>query len=338
VSDIDPRHYLLPEAESQRIFRDEIVPDELARGVPQQQPVVVFVIAPPGAGKTRTTATIKDQLDQRGGAVVVNSDFYKAYHPEYSRLLATDDRNAAPLTSADGRRWTAMAEAHLIAARMDTIIETTARNPDYFVEQVGRYRAAGYRVEAAFLAVPEPLSRLGIVQRYHDQVQQLGQGRFTPQANHDASYQGVMAVAEIVDRDRIVDVATVLRRGNVQLTVNHLDLDGRWHWPNRSIAQSLDTERRRAWTPDEIKAFAGAVGRLAAEMGPEWHEQLRDITSRAVPLTTATPDTSRVAAAAAGFPQSTRDALGTSRLSSLEPGPPRPVAQPGPEHDRDAGR
>jgi hypothetical protein len=65
-----------------------------------------------------------------------------------------------------------MAEAHLIADRVDTIIETTAPNPAYFAEQVARYRSAGYRVEAAILAVPEAASRLGVVHRYHDQVQQ----------------------------------------------------------------------------------------------------------------------------------------------------------------------
>jgi UDP-N-acetylglucosamine kinase len=337
VSDIDPRRYLLPEAESLRIFRNEIVPDELARGVSQEKPVVVFVAAQPGAGKTRTTATIKDQLDQRGGAIVVNSDFYKPYHPEYSRLLATDDRNAAPYTSMDGRRWMALAEQYLIEHRVDTIIETTMRDPGDFAEPAAMFRAAGYRVEAAIMAVPEPLSRLGIVHRYHEQVQQLGHGRLTARSNHDASYQGVMAAAETIDRDRIVDVATVYRRGNVQLAINYLDPDGQWHWPNRSIAQSIDTERRRAWTPGEIKVFAETVGRLAAEMGPEWHDELRDITSRAIPLTTTTPDTARAAAAALGFPQSTRDALGTS-LGREAPSPHRTVTPPGPEQDRGASR
>ena len=72
-------------------------------------------------------------------------------------------------------------------------------------------------------------------------------------------------------------------------------------------------------------------------MGPEWHDELRDITSRAIPLATATPDTARVAATAAlGFPQSTRDALGA--LGDQAPNPHRPVTLPGLEQDRGAGR
>lgn len=335
MTDIDPRRYLLPEAEARRIFREEIVPDELARGVPQQQPVVVFIAAQPGAGKTRTTATVKQQLDQRGAAIVVNSDFYKPYHPQYSRLLAADDRTAAPYTSMDGRRWMALAEQYLIDHRVDAIIETTMRDPGDFAEPAAMFRAAGYRVEAAIMAVPEPLSRLGIVHRYHDQVQQLGHGRLTARSNHDASYRGVMAGAEAIDRGRIVDVATVYRRGNIQLAVNYLDSDGQWHWPNRSIAQTLDAERRRAWTPDEIQAFAATIRRLAAEMGPEWHDELRDITSLAIPLATNTTDTARTAAAALGFPQSTRDALGSNRVDQPL-GSPRPAVHPAGERDRGA--
>ena len=35
-----------------------------------------------------------------------------------------------------------------------------------------------------------------------------------------------MAIAENIDRDPIVDVANVLRRGNVLLTVNYREQDG----------------------------------------------------------------------------------------------------------------
>lgn len=81
MSDIDLNRYLLTEAWSREIFRDEIVPDQLSHGVPQEHPVVVFVCAQPGAGKTKTTEKIKESLDRRGGSIVVDADVYKAYHP-----------------------------------------------------------------------------------------------------------------------------------------------------------------------------------------------------------------------------------------------------------------
>lgn len=122
--------------------------------------------------------------------MIVNPDFYKPFHPEYHRLLDEDDRTAAPYTSMDGRRWMAVAEAYLIEHSIDAIIETTMRDPGDFAEPAAMFRAAGYRVEAAIMAVPEPLSRLGIVHRYHKQVQETGRGRLTARSNHDASYEG----------------------------------------------------------------------------------------------------------------------------------------------------
>src|SRR5207249_1727336 len=50
----DDQH-LLDEAESARIFRERIVPDQL-NGVPQEQPIVVFVGGQPGDGKASITA------------------------------------------------------------------------------------------------------------------------------------------------------------------------------------------------------------------------------------------------------------------------------------------
>ena len=284
MSDIDPTKYLLSEIESKRVFHSKIVESELLRAPSQANPVVVFVAGQPGAGKTRTTEEVKAQLDQRGGAAVVNSDFYKPFHPEYSRLLVEDDRNAAPYTSMDGRRWMAMAEEYLIGARADVIIETTMRDPGDFAEPAAMFRAAGYRVEAAVMAVPEAMSRLGIVHRYHDQVQQLGHGRLTAQSNHDASYYGVITAARAIDQDRIVDVATVYRRGNHQLTTNHLTEDGSWRWPDRSIARTIDIERNRQWTVEETQGFTATLAKLGREMGPAWHAELSTIGKLALPF------------------------------------------------------
>jgi UDP-N-acetylglucosamine kinase len=78
----DAQRYLLSEAESRRIFEQDIVPEQLGHAAAQEQPGVVFVAGQPGAGKTKTTESIVELLADRGGAAVVNSDFYKPYQPE----------------------------------------------------------------------------------------------------------------------------------------------------------------------------------------------------------------------------------------------------------------
>ncbi len=282
----DPRRYLLSDADSDRIFRGQIIPRELAHGVPQTDPVVVFVAGQPGAGKTKTTQMIQARLDERGGAIGINSDFYKPFHPQYARLLREDDRNAAAYTSMDGRRWMAAAEHWAIEHRVDALIETTMRDPGDFAEPARMFRDAGYRVEVAVLAVPEAQSRLGIVHRYHEQVATMGHGRLTLTANHDAAYTGVLQAATDIDHNRTVDAVAVYRRGNIELYANHLRSDGAWNAPP-GARRAIEAERHRPWTPEETRRFIGTLEHLSEQMGPEWRPHLAEIAVLARPFATA---------------------------------------------------
>src|SRR4051812_21409850 len=100
-----------------------------------------------------------------------------------------------------------------------------------------------------------------------------------------------------------------------------------------ALAEPVDRPEHRhrappALDPRRDQGVPRTVGRLAAEMGPEWHDELRDITSRAIPLATATPDTSPSSSCRSRLPaEHTRDALGAN-LSSLDPSPHRPITPP----------
>ncbi|MGL5866304.1 MAG: zeta toxin family protein [Dermatophilaceae bacterium] len=158
-AEVDLTRYLQSEAESQRIFEEEIVPDEMAGSVTAEQPVVLFVAGQPGAGKTRTTDDAIAAFDGTGeGVVVVNSDTYKPYHPKWSELLAADDVTAALYTRLDDRRWMQQAYDWAAVNRRNVIVETTMQGPDVFEDPVAQFRGTGYRVEVQALAVPAALS------------------------------------------------------------------------------------------------------------------------------------------------------------------------------------
>jgi hypothetical protein len=282
MSNADPRRYLLSDAASASIFDEEIVPAELSAGVGVDRPVVVFVAGQPGAGKTRTTETVVAGFAVRGSAIVVNSDFYKPYHPRYQELLETDDRTAAAYTSLDGRRWMAQAEAYLLRRRVNTVIETTMRDPGDFVEPADLFRGAGYRVEVAILAVPAALSRLGIVARYHQQVQAAGHGRLTERTNHDACYAGVVRTAEHLDARALAHSVAVYRRGNHLLYSNTLTPTGTWQRPPVTVA-AVTAERTRLWSTAEANDFLIHLYRLERELGPDWHPELDEIIHLARP-------------------------------------------------------
>jgi UDP-N-acetylglucosamine kinase len=286
VSGIDPQRYVLDEARSLRIFREEIVPEELAGPSPVTHPVVVFVAGQPGAGKTMTTAAAVGQFADAGGAAAVNSDFYKPYHPRYAELLVSDDVSAAPYMSVDGRRWMGMAQAYAIEHRVNVAIETTMRDQGDFLDPVGVFGDAGFRVEAAVMAVPAALSRLGIVARYAEQVAASGSGRLTEVANHDASYAGVLGAASAMDNGSCrVDQVSVWRRGNRLLFAQERPGQGgggRQRSPG--VVSAITAERNRLWDHRQAARFLTEVGVVARSGHQVVREQIPAIRALARPL------------------------------------------------------
>lgn len=212
--DLDLELHRLDPEEHDRIFRDEIVPQELAGLTRQQSPVAVFVGGQPGAGKTKTTESVLDALTHRGTPAHVCGDFYKPFHPRYASLLAEDDSTAGAYTRLDARGWHARAEEYARAQHADVVIETAMTGPDGFADPARRFRDNGYTIEVAILAVPAAQSRLGILHRYDEQLQAHGHGRLVTPENHDNCYRGMLQTADAIDRDRAADVVTVYRRGN----------------------------------------------------------------------------------------------------------------------------
>ncbi len=279
----EPGRWLLSEIESRDIFVEKIVPREFVRGRPgQSTPVAVFVIAQHGSGKTDTSQAIKTVLDRRGGSVVIDSDLYKPYHPAYKRLMKVDGEMATAAVAADGQRWSRMASDHLREHRVDVMIEETVQNPPYFREQAQAWRSAGYRVDVAFLAVPEPVSRLGVLDRYQSQVDAKGSGRLPPADKQRRAFAGVAQVAAMVEAEHVADVVTVWRRGNVNIYVNR-STDGVWQHQS-GAAQALRSERDRRRDAAETVDFLRVHTRLVQRMSPRFRGQLDDVVATVTPL------------------------------------------------------
>lgn len=256
----DPRSYLLSAAESRRIFATQILPRELPADVfpaslssdpsTRRQPLAVLIVGQTGSGKTRIAPAVLAALTRLRSSAAASSfhlphqpsprpahfiaDTYKAYHPQYARLVRERAGLASPAAGADARRWLAMACRAAVAGGCDALVESACRHPDDFAELVRIFRegdgdAGGggdeeeegkekeewerrgsasvekrpYRVEIAVLAVPEPLSRLGILVRYYEGLPEAAGGgatsmlpaRLTPRKVHDDSYRGLEAAA-----------------------------------------------------------------------------------------------------------------------------------------------
>jgi hypothetical protein len=268
---ISDDRYLLDEAESRRIFRDRIVPDQLA-GVPQEQPIVVFVGGQPGDGKASITALVKAVLTPRGRPVVLSALAYEPYHPRFHEPITEVPPTAGKYVATDGRRWLARAEEVAIQQRYDAIVETEFLDPEDFGASAARFKAAGYQVEVAILAVSEALSRFGVLERHMRALEDFGFGRLAAPSLHDVGYAGVQRAAELIDQGKWVDRIAVLRPDGQLIYGNQRDADGHWQHPARSV-DAITWERDRPWTVVESRNFldiASLVGRIGLAAHVQW--------------------------------------------------------------------
>ncbi|MEU8224659.1 zeta toxin family protein [Kribbella sp. NPDC048915] len=254
----EPSEYVLTDADSERIFRERIVPDRVV-GTPQDRPVAVFVAGQPGDGKASITAMVRNVLARRGRPVVLSALAFEAYHPRLAQPITEVPPTTDRSVEIDGLRWLARAEELVIQQRYDAICETELVDPSAFVASARALKAAGYQVEVALLAVHEAVSRLGVLQRHLRALEAFGYGRLVSPSRHDAGYDGVLQAAALIDEGTWADRVGVLRPDGQLIYGNQRDTD--WQQPPRT-PEAITWERERAWTVAESRDFLDAASTI----------------------------------------------------------------------------
>ncbi|WP_181026829.1 zeta toxin family protein [Pseudoclavibacter sp. RFBB5] len=220
------------------------------------EPTLVLVGAQPGAGKTRTVG--RAQKEHVGSSAVVGDDL-RVFHPDYVRLMREDPLRMPEVTAQAAGAWARMSSDYLRERQASVVFETTFRQPDAVVATAKEFRDAGYRVEVRALAVPEAVSRLGVLSRYAEQVRDQGVGRWTPQEFHDNAAEQMPKSLERVISEGYVDRALVVDRAGRALYAADIDAalasspdarDGvhaRTAVDNGRALENLDRASARSW-------------------------------------------------------------------------------------------
>lgn len=153
--------------ELRRIFEADVWPylDDSRAGAADSsvRPSFVSVGGQPGAGKGRILEETGGRIP---GAVTVNGDELRQFHPDYRRLMNEDPLRMPEATAQAAGTWVGMATEYLRDERISAVVETTLRQPGVLLREFGEFRRAGFETELRVVAVPLEVSRLGTVTRY----------------------------------------------------------------------------------------------------------------------------------------------------------------------------
>ncbi|MEU5583092.1 zeta toxin family protein [Streptomyces huasconensis] len=255
----DQHACVLPARESQAVLKDVILPAATASAVRQARPVVVIVGGQPGAGKTKVADLVQAALNQRGGAVRIGRDLYKAVHRDYGAALAADVRTAGARVRPDTSRWQVAVEEYVRDHSLDAVVESALADADDFRTSSVAYRRSRHRIEVVALATAKAWSQLGILDRFLTQATAGAGGRYVSWANHDECAEGMLATLAVIEAEQLADRITVVTRESTVLYDNEL-VDGVWR--RRPAAdKAVARGRSRPWTAGETAAFHHEVTR-----------------------------------------------------------------------------
>lgn len=269
---------LTPE-QLRRRFDRTIVPVYLEpqrEPAPAGRPRFVSVGGQPGAGKGAVLAEMQRVLP---GAVVVNGDDLRRFHPAYEQTMNHDPFRMPEVTAAAAGAWVGMSTEYLRATGTSAIVETTLRNETMLRGEFEAFRAAGFETELRVVAVPLPVSRAGTVARYVEQVKDYGTGRWTPGAAHDEAAANVRGtVRELVAAGAVDRVVVQDRDGNVFLDA-------------RAAAGGADLGERVAEAVDHARD----VRSLTAALARDWVRYTTEALRETAQLRQTDPDLVNVA-------------------------------------------
>lgn len=287
--------------------------DVFGAAAPSPDPVLLSIGAQPGAGKTRGLAHAMRALHPSQQFVPVIGDDLRRFHPDYARLSQSPDPEAMPVATADLSAWLVRrCLDHAAANHYSTAVEGTLRRPDVTLATMRQFHDAGATTHLVILAVPEVESWTGCIERYLS-LRQLGRpARWTPQAAHDAGYDGTPRTLQAATSSPAVDRLSITTRNGQVLYDSH----NPGHHPVYHARAALDQGRRTPPAPqvDDRLDYLASLARQLGEPAP-----VIDGIEHAKHLLTQAASTARANAATAGpWPHS-------HETQSLTSNPPAPV-------------
>jgi len=255
----------LSDAQNERIFRTEILPDYLPDGIrAADHPALIVLGGQPGSGKTALLIASQIELEQTGNAIRIVGDDLRSYHPGFVAHQSADPVAASRFTQGDAGIWTEKLLAAATARRVHVVFETTMRTPGNVERIMTAGRSAGYRVEARALAVSPRVSWQGCHYRFEELHHAGAAARIPPRAVHDAAITGLAESLKRIERRKLAD-RVVIQSADGEAVYDNQLTNGRWRSAT-TAPQVLDETRNRPLSREEVDRFAHVWTRVIERM------------------------------------------------------------------------
>lgn len=276
--------YELTAAEHDRRYKS--LAEEAFYGTePQERPRAVITGGQPASGKGTLASNAVNELAGEGGAVKIDADDLRDWHPSYAALQRENDREAASLVHPDAAKWAKRLTDDAIEARRNLVIDQTSRSPEALIARTQQLREAGYHVELRVMAVNSETSQQRVYTRYEGQKADDGVGRFVPKEVHDEAYSGLPESISAVERAKSVDAIKVYNKYQERIHEDTLH-NGRWGLEPPRARVILDAERNRSLSIHDLRELSEGFNKISESMAkrgaePAEREEIEALRLRA---------------------------------------------------------
>ena len=249
---------LLTEQELISVYQNDIKPLFLS-GVPRSEnPSCVFLSGQPGSGKTKLRGVTKTLFDN-GKSVLIDQDLIREQHPMFK---STPSAERYSKLREEVIEWRKMLIADAIKENKNILMEGTFGWDNSENEKIiGELKDAHVPVKLAALAVNETVSKLGVYNRYHDQIDDKEPARFVEQSNQEEYYTSMGSNIKTAIEKNLLDELHIYGREELSedpkdpRIISSFKSTQLRNDPERAI-MAYNQERDRAFSTGELKSYA----------------------------------------------------------------------------------
>lgn len=191
-----------------------IINQYLLEAKSKEHPIIHFLVAPPGAGKTGMEIFLKNKFKNSGDSVaVVGSDKLATYHPDYEEWLQLPPDECYRISREFTNPASDIVYEKLRKEKVNIIFEKTFHKGVEDLEFVKKFKDAGYNVEINVMATDKYESILSCHERDIKAAEIGVVPRPVSRKNFDKMYNTFLSEIITMEKFGLCDSINVYTRG-----------------------------------------------------------------------------------------------------------------------------